>query len=53
MDKYREAVPAEMNGLVYQGALVSELLREVRRDVEEFEWGKVAEKVEEIIRGME
>ena len=35
-----------MKGLVYQEDLVSELLREVRRDGEKFEWGNVVEKVD-------
>lgn len=57
MDKYWKTVQclidvldlAEMNGLVYQGTLVSELLHEVRWDVEEFDLSKAAEKVEGII----
>ena len=43
----------EMNGLVYRGTAVSELLRDVRQDVEEFELEKAAEKVTVIIDGVE
>ena len=44
-----EELLAEMSGLAYQGTLVSELLRDVWQDVEDFELGAAAEKVEEII----
>ena len=47
-----EALLMEMKGLVYQGASVGELLRDVSRDVEVFELGAADEKVEEIMSGM-
>lgn len=40
-----EAILAEMRGFVYQGVSVRELLRDVSRDVEDFELGAAAEKV--------
>ena len=39
----------EMNGLIYRGTAFSELLRDVRQDVEEFELEKTAEKVKTLI----
>ncbi|MCH5344383.1 MAG: response regulator [Acetatifactor sp.] len=44
-----EASLTEMSGLVYQGTSVSKLLRDVRQDVEDFEFGAAAEKVEGLI----
>ena len=44
-----EELIKEMNGLVYQGTSVSELLRDVRQDVEDFELGVAAEKVGALI----
>ena len=43
-----EAMLAEMRGFVYQGASVGELLRDVSRNVEDFELGAAAEKVKEL-----
>ena len=38
---------------VYQGTSISELLREVKQDVEDFELGAAAEKVTALIRSKE
>ena len=40
-----ENILAEMSGFVFQGKSVRELLRDVRKDVEDFELGAAAEKV--------
>lgn len=44
-----ETLLAEMCGFVYQGVSVRELLRDVSRDVEDFELGAAAGKVKELI----
>ena len=44
-----ETILAEMRGFVYQGVSVRELLRDVSRDVEDFELGAAAGKVKELI----
>ena len=44
-----EAILAEMGRFVYQGISVREILRDVIRDVEDFELGAAAEKVKEFI----
>ena len=53
-----EAVKAEtllagMDGLAYGGTSVSELLRDVRQDVDDFELGTASKKVETLIRNLE
>lgn len=49
-EAYRaEAMLTEMCGFVYQGISVRELLRDVSRDVEDFESGAAAEKVKKLI----
>ena len=48
-----ETLIAEMSGLAYEGRAVSELLHDVKQDVEDFELGAAAEKVETIIRNTE
>ena len=47
-----ETLLKEMDELVYQGSSVSELLHDVRQDVEDFELGAAAEKVEAIKEGI-
>ena len=47
-----EAVLSEMRVWVYQGVSVRELLRDVSRDVEDFELGAAAGKVKELIAGI-
>ena len=44
-----ETMLAEMREFVYQGVSVRELLRDISRDVEDFELGAAAEKVKELI----
>ena len=44
-----ETLLAEMDDLVYLGSSVSELLRDTKRDVEEFELDAAAEKVEALM----
>ena len=44
-----ETMLVEMCGFIYQGVSVRELLRDVGRDVENFELGAAAEKVKELI----
>ena len=48
-----ETLIAEMSGMVYEGKPVEELLRGIREDVDEFEFGKAAEKMQVLIQGME
>ena len=48
-----EALISEMDGIVYQGASVAELLVEVRQDVDDFEFGAASEKVETLLRNVE
>ena len=47
-----EAMLAEMRVYVYQGVPVRELLRDVSRDVEDFELGAAAGKVKELIASL-
>ena len=44
-----ETILSEMRGFVYQGVSIRELLRDVGRDVEDFELGAAAEKVKELM----
>ena len=44
-----ETLLTEMDKLVYQGSTVSELLHDARQDVEDFEMGAAAEKVEALM----
>ncbi|MCH5268722.1 MAG: response regulator [Lachnospiraceae bacterium] len=44
-----EALLAEMKHSVYEGNSVSEILKDIRQDVEDFELGAAAEKVEALI----
>ena len=48
-----ETLLKEMSELVYRGTPVSELLKDARQDVDDFEMGKAAEKVEALISRME
>ena len=48
-----ESLLADMRGLVYQETLVSELLRDVGEDVEEFELGAAVKKVKTFIGSLE
>ncbi|MCH5272602.1 MAG: response regulator [Lachnospiraceae bacterium] len=48
-----EALLTEISGCVYRGTPVSELLHDIRKDVEDFELGAAAKKVEELIADME
>ena len=47
-----EALIAEMSGMRYGEKPVEELLRNIREDVEDFEFGKASEKVQALIDGM-
>lgn len=44
---------AEMGNMMYGEISVEELLREIREDVEEFEFGKASEKVQTLLERME
>lgn len=48
-----EALILEMSGDLYQGAAIGELLRDVRLDVEDFEFRAAAEKLEALISSVE
>ena len=48
-----EALMAEMGNMMYGEISVEELLREIREDVEEFEFGKASEKVQTLLERME
>lgn len=48
-----EILIAEMNSMVYGGMPVEELLRDIREDVDEFEFGKASGKVQALIESME
>ena len=48
-----ESLLEKLNGFAYEGTLVSELLRDATRDVENFEWDAAARKVEELISSLE
>ena len=48
-----EALLVEMNGLAYGGTPVSKLLRDVRRDVDDFELGEASKTVETLIQNLE
>lgn len=48
-----EALMAEMSSMVYGGMPVEELLHDISEDVDEFEFGKAAEKVQALIESME
>ncbi|MDD6810741.1 MAG: response regulator [Lachnospiraceae bacterium] len=48
-----ETLLSEMNGMVYRGVSVSELLHDVRQDVDDFEFASASEKVEAFIRKVE
>ncbi len=47
-----ENVISGMSGFAYQGTTVEALLRDIRQDVEDFELGAAAEKVEALMSGM-
>ena len=47
-----EAVISQISESVYQGTSVKELLREVRGDVEDFEFSEAGRKVEELLERM-
>ena len=44
---------AELNGLAYNGTPVSELLRDIRQDVDDFELGIASKKMETLTRDLE
>lgn len=48
-----EILIAEMSSMVYGGMPVEELLRGIREDVNEFEFGKASEKMQALIENME
>lgn len=48
-----ETLIAEMGSMVYEGMPVEELLRGIREDVDEFEFGKASGKVQALIDSME
>ena len=48
-----EKLLAELNGLAYNGTPVSEMLGDVRRDVDDFELGTASKKVETLTRDLE
>ena len=48
-----EILIAEMSSMVYGGMPVEELLRGIREDVNEFEFGKASEKVQALMDSME
>lgn len=48
-----EILIAEMSSMAYEGKPVEELLRDIREDVDEFEFGKAAEKMQVLIKNME
>lgn len=48
-----ESLLSEMSQAVYQGATIGELLSDVRRDVDDFEFGAASEKVEAFIKKVE
>lgn len=48
-----ETLIAEMGSMVYEGMPVEELLRGIREDVDEFEFGKASGKVQALINSME
>ncbi|MCH5256503.1 MAG: response regulator [Lachnospiraceae bacterium] len=48
-----ETLITEMKGLVYQGKAVSEIMRDIRQDVDDFELGTAAQKVEALIDSIE
>lgn len=48
-----EALMAEMSSMVYGGMPVEELLHDISEDVDEFEFGKAAKKVQALIESME
>ncbi|MCH5281856.1 MAG: hypothetical protein J1E61_10345, partial [Lachnospiraceae bacterium] len=47
-----ETLLEEMSGMAYDGTSVSELLGDVRQDVDDFELGAASEKVERIIQNL-
>lgn len=48
-----DALISEMSGSIINGTLVAELLRDVKQDVEEFEFSAAAEKIDVLIKGVE
>lgn len=44
-----ETLLAEMDNNIYQGVSVGELLRDIREDVEDFEFGKASEKLQALV----
>lgn len=48
-----EILIAEMSSMVYGGMPVEELLRDIREDVDEFEFRKASEKVQALMESME
>ena len=47
------ALLEEMSEFTYRGTPIRELLRELRQDVEDFEWDAASEKADALIRGLE
>ncbi|MGN0166815.1 MAG: response regulator [Acetatifactor sp.] len=48
-----EALFAELDGIVYHGVSVAELLQEIRQDADDFEFSAASEKMEAFIRKVE